>query len=314
MGPDLFDGLVERQPRFGADDEQIERIGKAEFEARPPPRRDPRDDRLGKPPAGDKARCQHRKPHPVRAGEIAGPLQEQPEQHDKADGGDELRGDQRREVVMALEPGRRQLGEQFLLLGRVDQLLCRNHDAETAIPRHRGRQGPALRGAAAQPFEAALAVLALADAPQPDRANDRRRERRDQDRAVHRIEIGAGDAEGQPGAEHLVPGGKVDARKHRYRATRLMMIVIVARPDNRNAIANPSTKRPRGSMNSDPIRAGFSIKQCAAGKKRRRADRHRRSLRFRRHLACLAPQLLPLAHDAAQIGERLGKRAAGAPL
>src|SRR5207302_1403754 len=169
-------------------------------------------------------------------------------------------------MVMALEPGRLQLGEQFLLLGRVDQLLCRDHDAETAIPRHRGRQGPAVQGAAAQPFEAALAVLALADAPQPDRANDRRRERRDQDCAMRRIEIGAGDAEGQPGAEHLVPGGKVDARKHRYRATRLMMIVIVARPENRNAIANPSTKRPRGSMNSDPISAGFSINSAPPAK------------------------------------------------
>src|SRR5947209_16959141 len=45
-----------------------------------------------------------------------------------------------------------------------------------------------------------------------------------------------------------------------------MMSVIVTRPDNKNAIANPSTKRPRGSMNSDPISAGFSINSAPPAK------------------------------------------------
>jgi hypothetical protein len=109
-------------------------------------------------------------------------------------------------MVMPLEPGGGQFRQQLLLLGGVDQLLRREHDAEAAVPRHRRRQCPPLQGAAAQRFEPPLTVLALADMPQPNNRDDRGGQRRDQDRTTQRVELGAADVEGEPRGEQIEPG------------------------------------------------------------------------------------------------------------
>ena len=55
----LLDRVIEAESGLGTDDEKIERIGHAVFEAYPPPHGQPRKNDLGAMPAEDTGACQN---------------------------------------------------------------------------------------------------------------------------------------------------------------------------------------------------------------------------------------------------------------
>ena len=103
-------------------------------------------------------------------------------------------------MTVSFDPGRDEGGQQFLLLGRADDLSCRNHGSEPLVPgrawrlrRLRGLE----RGAAQRIHAPFLTIFVLRYPPKTAHRQQRRPQCQDADAGVEWTELNLADADGE---------------------------------------------------------------------------------------------------------------------
>src|SRR5208282_554886 len=258
---DLLHRLVEAEPRLGADDEKIERIGDALLDAPATPRRETGENEVGQLPTEQQG-GNHEGPSDQRhPREPLAPLEEEPRQRGECHGSAELARDKRGEVAMSPDPSCGEGGQHFFLLAPADGGARREAPSDPVVPARALRPDPrrALDHRAEAHAETILTILALSDLPERERGEEGRGQRQNEDQDIDWAEIDLADPHGQKGAE-------VEGLEHGYRRLLSIMTAMTATPAATLRTARPSMNRPRGSWIRTDIRSGVIRKSTPATK------------------------------------------------